>query len=100
MPAKLTHFSIAKIESDRGKIVTVLTCVATGVPPPEITWHKSGVKAEPDEIPTEVDGRYTSTLTLKSGDDVGQYSCTVKNEYSKLFRHSFAAPTHAPIASE
>ena len=100
VPAKLTHFHIEQIYSDSDQMKTVLKCQATGVPPPEITWFDSRGKVDLDMVVSEeVDGTYTSALTLEIGEDVGTYSCTVKNAYSE-HTHSFEAPSHEPIASE
>ena len=100
VPAKLTHFHIEQINSDSNKIKKVLKCQATGVPPPEIVWADSRGKVDLDGVVSkEVDGTYTSALTLEIGEDVGTYSCTVKNAYSE-YTHSFAAPSREPVASE
>ena len=81
-------------------MLTVLKCQATGVPPPEIVWTDSRGNVDFDAVLSkEVDGTYTSLLTLESGEDVGTYSCTVKNAYSE-YTHSFAAPSREPVASE
>ena len=71
--------------------------MATGVPPPEITWHCFQKIIKPDEETFETAGEYTSKLTVKSGEDVGECSCIVKNKYSEPIQHSFAESEHKPI---
>ena len=100
-PAKLVHYELGNIVSGVDSVETVvLTCVATGVPPPDITWHcfqnkiKSGVETSITAI------NYTSKLTLEHGEDVGECSCTVKNKYSGTIHHTFAVPDHKSTASE
>ena len=98
-PAKLTHFERQNIESDRNRVKkVVLMCVASGVPPPEITWHNSkssqAIKAEKT---IDTAGNYTSRLILSDGQDVEEYSCAVKNKYSETIWHSFAAPTASEL---
>ena len=100
-PANLTHYVLGKIVSSEDSVEkVVLTCVATGVPPPIITWKCSQKKREPDEETSEPDGKYTSKLTLRQGEDVGECSCTVQNKYSEPIQHSFAEAERKPIASE
>ena len=100
-PANLTHYVLGKIVSSEDSVEkVVLTCVATGVPPPEITWYCFQKKREPDEETSEPAGQYTSKLILKQGDVVGECSCIVKNKYSEPIQHSFAEAEGKPIASE
>ena len=101
-PANLTHFHVDTTSSDGRKMPPVLRCEATGAPQPEIAWYRSGVKVDDDDVKLskKKDGTYSSALTLKNGDNVGMYNCTVKNKYSKLQWHSFAPPTHKPVKRE
>ena len=98
-PAKLTHFERQNIESDGNRVKTViLMCVASGVPPPEITWHNSkSLQAIKAEKTIDTAGNYTSKLILSDGQDVEEYSCAVKNIYSETIWHSFAAPTASEL---
>lgn len=97
VPAKLTDSMIqSTVSGDKGTEMVSLTCVASGAPPPTITWHRSNsqdaIKADVKET-DDASGNYKSTLTLRNGEDAGDYYCTVKNEHSKLIQHSFASQT-------
>lgn len=99
-PAQLVDFQLGNIVSGVEGVKTVLMCVATGVPPPEITWHRSQEIMKPDGETSEAAGKYTSKFTLRTGEDAGEYSCTVKNKHSKPIKHTFAEPDHKPTTSE
>ena len=52
--------------------VLVLECPASGIPPPEITWHKNGVK-----LNTSGNSLTLSNLTVS---DATKYTCEARNE--------------------
>ena len=100
-PAKLIHFERQSIEADPGNIQTVaLICVATGSPQPKITWHNSKSQITLKAVESsDTPGYYKSRLTLRAGQDVGEYSCAVQNTYSGTVQHVFAAPTAGELIS-
>ena len=61
---------------------------------PEITWYHSQNEIKSGVETSVTATNYTSKLTLKHGEDVGEYLCSVKNMYSRPIKHTFAEPDH------
>lgn len=57
-----------------------LTCRASGVPKPEVTWYKNGVVLQTAEVNNDVSNRWTLKIVNARLTDSGRYLCKVANK--------------------
>uniref|UniRef100_A0A8C9DLV3 Hemicentin-1 n=1 Tax=Prolemur simus TaxID=1328070 RepID=A0A8C9DLV3_PROSS len=74
-----------------------LTCEASGIPLPSITWLKDGWPVSLSSSVRILSGGRTLRLMQTRMEDAGQYTCVVRNaagEERKIFRLSVLVPPH------
>ncbi|XP_041370878.1 hemicentin-1-like [Gigantopelta aegis] len=61
-------------------LIFLLTCQATGMPPPRVQWYKDGVQMSSDNPRISVLSSGDLLVTLARKSDTGLYTCEVINE--------------------
>ncbi|NWS40494.1 HMCN1 protein, partial [Probosciger aterrimus] len=76
-----------------------LTCEATGIPLPTVTWSRDGSPVTPSEHTHVLSGGWLLRLTHARAQDGGHYSCLASNVAGEARRHFYvevlASPTFA-----
>ncbi|XP_026716212.1 hemicentin-2 [Athene cunicularia] len=81
----------------------MLTCEATGVPVPTVTWFWNGSPVTPSEHPYVLSGGWMLRLTHARAQDGGHYSCLASNVAGEARRHFYVdvlVPPHIKNAGE
>ncbi|CAM9699604.1 unnamed protein product [Bubo scandiacus] len=80
-----------------------LTCEATGVPLPTVTWSWNGSPVTPSEHTHVLSGGWLLRLTRARAQDGGHYSCLASNVAGEARRHFYVevlVPPHIENAGE